>query len=369
MPLETAVIGAGVVSDRHLSALRQCPRTDLIAVCDTDESRARDAADRYDITPYFDIDELVEKVSPEWAHVCTPVQTHLDLTLRAIDAGIPVQIEKPVTLDSEEFEELESASIREGVSISVVQNHLFLPMMRRLNELIRAGELGEIRSVAMLHTGGTSPDRPNRGEWAFELPGGEFDEGLPHPIYVTLQAGGYPGSESDIHALTNLAENYEHDFTFDDAQVQYRSADGTLCSMTMTSSGIPQRRLVVDGSKSAATVDFISATITRHDHPYERSAVSRARNSLDRITGMASGTAQNIITFGRTRLSDDWETHRNVNGHHYQIDAEAKALMEDTEMPISLDHAKWTTAIIDRIREDAREREGNATDIPTTQSQ
>jgi len=356
MSLETAVVGAGVVSDRHLAGLEKCPRTTLVAVCDREESRATDAADRYEIEPYADIDELIEGEDLDWLHLCTPVQTHLDLALCAIEAGIPVQIEKPVTETPEEFEKLATAAQRNEVPVSVVQNHLFLPVMRRAMAMVHAGKLGDIRAVTMHHTGSTDPDYAQRGSWAFDLPGGEFEEGLPHPIYVTLEAGGYPGSDSDFESTTSLNREYEKGFAYDNAQVCYRSESGTLCSVVMTTARVPQRRLFIDGTVGALTVDFVSDTLLTHNRNYTSSPITRALNNVDRMVGLASETARTALSFVQDRISDDWETLKRSDSHYYQIDEEAKALLGDGEIPVPLEHAKWTTLLIDAIRKDAAER-------------
>ena len=97
MTLETAVVGGGVVSDYHLSGLTQCPDTELVAICDLDESRAREKATEYDINAYADFEGMLAREQLDWIHLCTPVATHLELARMAIEDGFPVLIEKPVT--------------------------------------------------------------------------------------------------------------------------------------------------------------------------------------------------------------------------------------------------------------------------------
>jgi predicted dehydrogenase len=244
MPLRTAVIGAGVVSDIHMSALDECPRTELVAVCDLDEERARTAARRYGIRAVFDVEELLAEGGLDWVHVCTPVQTHLDIARLAIEAGVPVNIEKPVTETVAEAEELTRLSENYGVPVSVTHQHRFDPAMRAAEARLRAGELGELRAANLLYTGETPPDQANRGEWAFDLVGGEFEEGLPHPLYILLGAAGYP-EEGTIRALTQLHGEYERPFGYDGTTVSYRSEAGTLASVTCLG-GAPRRLRLPD---------------------------------------------------------------------------------------------------------------------------
>ena len=233
MTLRTAVVGGGTVSGIHLSGLSRNPRTELVAVCDVDEERARELAAEWDVEAYFDVEDLVANADLDWLHVCTPVQTHLAVAKTAIEAGIPVQIEKPVTETYEEFEELASIAERHGVTVSVKHNHDFDPAMRAAMAKVDAGELGRVKGVDLIYTGSSLADDPNRGEWNFELSGGEFEEGLPHPIYLTLRAGGYPRDESEIQALTGLFGEYDMPFDYDAAQLSYVSEDGVLCTTKM----------------------------------------------------------------------------------------------------------------------------------------
>ena len=349
--LETAVVGAGVVADRHLFALQQCPHTELVAICDLDADRARNAATEYGITPYFDMDDLLDREDLDWVHVCTPVQTHVPLSLQAIEAGVPVQIEKPVTETIEEFREIESAASSHEVPVSVVQNHLFGPAMREVRRRLDAGDVGAIQGIDMIYPGTTEPSRENRGAWAFELPGGEFEEGIPHPIYTALDVGGYPRSVEDIQATTSLFGEYDQPFEYDGAQVQYITEDEALCSIKLLSGGpVPQNLLHIYGERASLTVDIVSQTVIPLDRRYISSAVNRALNNVDHALARTKGTIDAFRLFAQSKLRDDWETTKHIDSHCYQIGVEARALLNGSAMPIPLDHAEWTTHIVEAIR-------------------
>lgn len=350
MVLKTAVVGAGQISEMHVSGLEQCPRTDPIAICDVDRDRAREAADEHGIKAYFDVDDLIAEEELDWVHLCTPVQTHLELGKKAIEADIPVMIEKPVTASIDEFNELESIAEENDVPVSVVNQAIFTPAMQKALDKINGGELGYIRGVDFLFTGATKPDEPNRGSWTFDLPGGEFEEGLPHPIYVTLSAGGYPRNNSQISSTTLLHDEYEQGFEYDSVQVQYASKDDVLCSIKMISGSIPQRLLHVHGDQQSLVVDLISQTLIELDEDYLSSPILMAKNNTDRLFRRLQGTVQNVYKFSKSRVDNSWETARDLTPHYYQIDEEAKALTENREMPVPLEQAKWTMEIMEDIR-------------------
>ncbi len=357
MSLRTAVIGGGTVSENHLSGLAQNPKTELVAICDLDEKTARAKAQSYGIKAYFDVGELIESESLDWVHVCTPPQTHLAVASQLLEAGIPTLIEKPVTETIEQFDELAAVAEREDVPFSVVHNHKFSLVMRAVLDEIESGELGKLRGVDLLYTGSTEPDVENRGAWNFELLGGEFEEGLPHPLYLGLNAGGLPRSDEDVSAQTSLVGSYEMDFGYDCAQVQYVSKEGTLCTIKMLSGTKPVRIMYVHGSESTLAADLVSQTLVRLDRDYKASAIARAQNNIDQIVDRIRGTADNVGVVLNDRREGSWETATERNGSYYQFDKEADALLTHSEPAVSVEEARWTVKLQEAIRASVRSTE------------
>lgn len=355
MALATAVVGAGVVSQTHLSGLARNPRTELVAVCDLDESRAQKAATEYGIQAYTDLDDLLAERDLDWIHVCTPVQTHLDVARQAAEAGVSVLIEKPVTKTLAEFEELADLAERTDVRVAPVHNQLYAPAVRSAFDKCSGGVIGPIRGVDLVFNGLTKPDEEKRGDWAFDLPGGEFEEGLSHPIYLTLGLGGYPADRADVHATTVCKGQYDEDNRYDLAAFQYGSADGALCSATMRSGGIQQRLVHLHGTRGTLTVDLVSQTVVTLDGTYEGSPMALARNNVDRIVDRTAGTVENAVRMGRVKLQDDWAAHVDANPHYYLIDEEARAIQRGDHDADSLERARWTMTVLEEIR-DANKR-------------
>lgn len=350
MTLDTAVVGLGVVSGTHLQGIDANPRTRLAAVCDLDTERARTAAAEYDVPYYDDVDELVASTDLDWAHVCTPVQTHVPVARSFVEAGIPVLIEKPIAETTAEVDELRALSDEHAAPVTSVQNHVFDPAMRKLREKLAAGDVGRLLGVDTIYVGETLPDETERGSWVFDLPGGEFEEGLAHPIYLTLAAGGWPASEDAVDARTVLAREYDHDFRYDGAQVQYATDDDVLCSVKMLAGSPPQRRLHVHGEDGTLMADLVSQTMVPVERDYTDSAALRARYNLDQSMARIRGTTENGVAVARQQLDEDWESLKAVRPHFYQFDAEARALENDGEMPVPLEQSWWTIAVLEALR-------------------
>ena len=367
MTLRTAVVGGGTVSGVHLDGLRQNPRTTLVAICDTDEDLARDIADDYGITAFFDVEEMLAEADLDWLHICTPVQTHLPIAKLAIDAGVPVQIEKPITETYAEFEELAAYAADHGVTVSEKHNHNFDPAVRAAVAKRRRGELGDVRGVDVIYTGSSRPDDPNRGPWNFELAGGEFEEGIPHPLYLTLRVGGYPRSEEAVTATTALFGEYDKPFDYDGAQLQYVTDDEVLCTTKVLGGTRPVRQILIHAENCSLTVDLLSQTVVEHDRDYKRSAATRALNNVDEAADRLAGTVANARAVARrARASDDWDTVRLLNAHFYQNDLESKALLAEDpdQMPVPLSESRWTSYLMEAVREAATNPPGHPVEQP-----
>ncbi len=359
MPLKTAVIGAGTVSENHLSGLAKNPKTELVAICDLDEELARKKARSYDIKAYFDLDEMLHNEPLDWVHVCTPPQTHLAVATPVLEAKIPVLIEKPVTETIEDFETLVSISEEHDTPFSIVHNHKFDIVMRKVREQIDQGELGQIRGIDLLYTGSTEPDVANRGSWNFDLLGGEFEEGLPHPLYIGLNAGGLPRDDAAVSAQTSLLGSYDMDFGYDCAQVQYVSENGALCTIKMLSGTNPVRILYVHGTEKTLAADLVSQTLINLDRDYKASPKARAQNNVDQAVDRLRGTAENVGLVLKDRRSGGWDTAKERNASYYQFDREADALLTGLDPAVSVDEGRWTVKLQEAIRESVAESESS----------
>ena len=360
MAVRTAVVGAGTVSKSHLAGVRKNPDMELVAVCDIDEQRARDRAREFGTMAVTDYTELLDEL--DCLHICTPVQTHFEIAKKAIEADVAVVIEKPATVTVEELEKLEELADERDVPATVIHNHLFYPAVRKVRELIEDGKLGDIRSVNTLYAGLTPPDQVNRGSWVFELPGGEFEEGLPHPIYSILGLGGFPANEDELSAQTVLSREYDDGFSYDQAQIQYVSEAGTLCNVTMLSETLSQRLHVITGSEQSIVLDEVNQSVYRIDEDYTSSVVARSKKSLDVSASQLLSTLGNAKSVAVSRFDDSWETEAKTNSHCAIFDEFVDAIQSGGDVPVSLEQSKWTIRLLEEIRESATRRVGERTD-------
>jgi predicted dehydrogenase len=121
---------------------------DLAWLCDLDDERRADLAQRYpsaQMTSSFD--EVLADDSVEAVVVATPVPTHYDLARRALEAGKHVFVEKPPAMRGSEMEEL--CELAEERGRVLMPGHLLLyhPGVQKLKEIVDSGELGDVLYV------------------------------------------------------------------------------------------------------------------------------------------------------------------------------------------------------------------------------
>ncbi len=121
---------------------------ELAWVCDTDPERQAEYAERYPsarVTASFD--DLIADDTVEAVVIATPVPTHYDLAKKALQAGKHVFVEKPPAMRGEEMEEL--VTLAKAAEKVLMPGHLLLyhPGLRKVKELVDAGELGDVACV------------------------------------------------------------------------------------------------------------------------------------------------------------------------------------------------------------------------------
>lgn len=360
MTVDAAVVGAGNVSDTHLSTARRSPRSRLVGVCDTDTSRARDAASKYGTDYYTDVERMLAAVEPDLVHVCTPVQNHLGVGQKAVRAGAAILVEKPATTTVSEFEELKQVVRDRGVPASVVHQSQFGPAMRRARRRISDGKVGTIRGGDLIYTGAPRPDANNRGGWVTDLPGGEFEETLAHPLYLGFNAG-YPRDETHVEVTTTLRREYDQGFTYDGVQLQYVTDSGAPVSCKVLAGGHATRLLHIHGDDGALTVDFTTQTVVQTDTTFRSSSIGRARRTARECTARLRDLVRNAYLVSSHKVHGDWSLERRLDPHTYLIDEMYRAVEGTTPVPIPLEEAGWTVRLLESVRKEGKSSRGVST--------
>ncbi len=138
-----ALAGCGYWGSKHVRVLQAADGVDELVLVDSREDRLRNLARSYKISRCY------EALGPALEHVdavvvATPPSTHVPLALAAIRAGKHVLVEKPLAPTSAGARALVAAASAAGVVLMVGHTFEYNPAVRRLAELVRTKELGDV---------------------------------------------------------------------------------------------------------------------------------------------------------------------------------------------------------------------------------
>jgi len=141
------IVGCGVIAQHHLSAAKDWPSVDVVAVADVRDEVARQTAEKFGIaTVYHDGNDLVYDKTVEAVVLALPTGLRTPLALKALAAGKHVLLEKPVALNLGEVDAMIAAKGDRLVGCCS-SRHRFLPSAIAATEVVASGKLGKIRSL------------------------------------------------------------------------------------------------------------------------------------------------------------------------------------------------------------------------------
>ncbi len=120
----------------------------LSAIASRSSARAKEAASRLGVArSYGSYQELLQDPEIEAVYIPLPNHLHAEWIRRAADAGKHILCEKPLAMNAREAEEAAAYTAGAGVRLMEAFMYRFQPQWRRAWELIRAGEIGDVRAV------------------------------------------------------------------------------------------------------------------------------------------------------------------------------------------------------------------------------
>ncbi len=152
--VRTAVIGLGSIGPTHAQWCAGIPESELVAVCDLDEQRARSTADRYGASAYTDYRWVLERKDIDAVIVATPTFLHEPVMIEAAQAGKHVAVEKPLCLSLEQADAMIAAARAARVHTQYLENLCFSPCYRQAKEVIDAGGIGDVMFLRCCESSG-----------------------------------------------------------------------------------------------------------------------------------------------------------------------------------------------------------------------
>ena len=161
MILRLGVVGAGYLGRHHARILSALPGVDLVAVVDTNAARAAEVALANKTRALGDFRDLLGQVDA--VTIAVPTESHRDVALPFLAAGVPVLVEKPLARSLAEADSMIEAAARGGVPLAVGHTERFNPAIAAARPLIDDPRFIEV------HRLGTFPERSLDIDVVFDL--------------------------------------------------------------------------------------------------------------------------------------------------------------------------------------------------------
>jgi predicted dehydrogenase len=146
--ISVGVVGCGYWGPLLVRNFKNLSNCNLKAVCDVNEVRLKHMRGLYpDIEYLTDHQQFLNGSGLDAVVISTPVKYHHALAKASLNAGKHTFIEKPMASTSAECEELIDIAERKGLVLMVDHTFLYSSPVRKIVEIIQAGDLGDIRYI------------------------------------------------------------------------------------------------------------------------------------------------------------------------------------------------------------------------------
>lgn len=145
--LKFGIVGFGIMGRLYARIISESSEAKLVAVSSKSESSLSLAREKYSIPVYNDPLEMYEKEKLDAVYIATPDYLHFGFTKEALERGINVLLEKPMTMDVVEAEELVRIEEKSSVIGTIRFGNRFSPPFLKLKFAIESGKFGEIFSL------------------------------------------------------------------------------------------------------------------------------------------------------------------------------------------------------------------------------
>ncbi len=224
-PLKIAVLGAGLIGERHARLIDSLPEFVLGAIIDPSIASARLANDLgakhfAELTDFFEGDIVCDGVV-----IATPNETHKAFALACFEKGLPCLIEKPLAANSVDASGIEQAAEKFGVGVLVGHHRRHHEVSRNLKERIEAHEFGKLVGAQLTWMLKKPDDYYQAGEWRTQKGGGPVWINLIHEIDLLRYFMG------EIVEVSAFVSNNTRGFEVEDTGViNMRCENGALIS-------------------------------------------------------------------------------------------------------------------------------------------
>ncbi len=150
--LRIGIVGCGNIFTMHATSAHHLENSVIVGVCDIKKDRADKAAAKYNCKAYYDYKELINKENIDAVHVCVPHYLHPIISRYAIEAGVHVLCEKPMSIEYSDAVENVRLAEEKGVKYGIIFQCRYNDASRLVKAKLEDGTLGKVISARVVLT-------------------------------------------------------------------------------------------------------------------------------------------------------------------------------------------------------------------------
>ncbi len=254
--LRVGIIGIGNMGSYHAKCLNngEILNTELTAVCDISPERLKWAGEALneEVQCFDNASKLFNSGLVDGVIIAVPHYDHPALSIEAFSCGLHVLTEKPAGVYTKQVREMNEAAAESGKVFGIMYNQRTNPLYQKLREIIKSGELGELKRTNWIITNWYRPQAYyNSGGWRATWVGeggGVMLNQCPHNLDLWQWTCGMPVR---VRAFCNYGKY--HDIEVEDevtAYVEYANgATGVFITSTADAPGTNRFEITGDMGK------------------------------------------------------------------------------------------------------------------------
>ena len=308
--ISVGILGAGYISTvAHLPSFARVKQAQLAAICDENESIAREVASRFRIPKvYSKLEDMLANEQLEFVDVCLPPHFHTTAVKRIINQGCNVLVEKPLTISTADADSLIQLAKDKKVKLFVLHNYSAVPSLIHAKELVAKGLIGDVIGVNINHFVTPVERYLEPSHWNHKLPGEYFSEMLPHLTMLLVE---FLGPTKQVQATAARISNMP--LKYDEMRIIAQTDKG-LGSINI-SLNCPVFILTVDiiGTKGQISVsgDY-QAVVLRRQISTEAGALTRGMFGVKDILARSSALASTSLGVLLGKYAPYIQGHRHL---------------------------------------------------------